>query len=684
MAEALSRDARLEREVRPAGAEVRSLTIALLGAPYVGKSTLFNHLAGFSQHSANWPGTGVEIRTGTHGRGDDLLQIVNLPSAYSLGATTPDERVTRDFILHRGPDVLVVVLSAVHLERTLYLVSEALELEIPVVVAVNMMDVAEKTGIRLEPEVLEAALGVPVVTMAAAKGRGVAELLDRVVKVVRGDLPYRPRHPELSPELETVVREVEDLISAGTLSEYPARWLALKLLEGDGDAAARVERGLPPSGRWEKLQELLHANEGAVVSLASARYQWIERMVRAALFKPRHGVVTLTERLDRVATHPLLGALVLLSVLAILFWLVYQIAGPVVELLDRAVSAAGTWLTAAMSGAPAWLTGLIVDGILAGVGTVMSLLPILIVFFLGMGFLQQVGYLSRAAFVADRFMHVMGLHGQSLLPLFLGFGCNVPAVFGARLIDSPRARLLTVLITPLVPCTGRMAVLVFMSGAIFGSAAPLVTWGLVSLSLVLLAVVGVLLGRLVLRSESPAMMMELPLYHMPNWRAVALETWRSVREFIVRAGTVILLVSMLVWLLANQPSAQIEDSYLAQFGRSMAPVGQLMGLDWKMMVSLITSVVAKENALATMAILSGGVEEGTLATVLSQTLTYSSALAYLVVQITFIPCAPTVSAIKQQTKSWGWTAFALLYLLVLSLAAGIATYQVAGLIGWGG
>ena len=346
-----------------------------------------------------------------------------------------------------------------------------------------------------------------------------------------------------------------------------------------------VQRSLPVA-RWEKLDTLLREHEDAVVPIASARYEWIERMVRAALFTPRHGVISLTERLDRVATHPRLGPIVLLALLGMLFWLVYQVAGPMVGLLDQLMVSAAAYLTSALAGAPPWASSLVVEGILRGVGTVLSLLPVLVVFFLGMGVLQHVGYLARAAFVADRFMHLMGLHGQSLLPLFLGFGCNVPAVFGSRLIDSGKARLLTILLTPLVPCTGRMAVLVFMSGALFGSAAPFVTWGLVTFNLILLSLIGIVLGRLVLKAERPALMMELPLYHLPNWRAIAVETWQSIKEFLVRAGTVILLVSVLIWALASQPTGQVEESYLARAGALLAPLGGLMGLDWRMMLSL--------------------------------------------------------------------------------------------------
>lgn len=658
---------------------VRSIAIAFIGAPYVGKTTIFNLLAGLSQRVRLWPGTSVEIRSGRHQYGARAVEITDLPQVYSLGSNSADERVAREFILSERPDALVVVLNAANLEHTLYLVSEALELPCPVVIALNMMDVAARNGIVVEPEVLQAALGIPVIAMSASRQEGFDEMLRVVVELVDRGAPYVPRRPEFDPQLRGLVEQIAFL--AGDGSNSPAgRWVSLKLLEGDREVTRIVEEAAPQD-RWDRLQSLLRDNEDAVVRIAGARYEWIERMVRAAVVKPQHGQVSLTERVDRIATHPVLGAVMLLATLGLLFSAVYTVAGPVVSLLDRAVTGSGLWLHGALSGGPPWLTGLLVDGVLDGVGTVVSLLPYLALFFLGMGVLQQVGYLARAAFVGDRLMHLIGLHGQSLVPLFLGFGCNVPAVLGARMVDSARARLLTVLLIPLVPCTSRTAVLVFVAGALFGSGASLVAWSLVTLNLVLLILVGIATTRWVMRGEEPALIMEMPLYHMPNWRVVGLQAWQNVREFLTRAGTVILLVSIVIWVLSAQPSGSIQDSYLAWAGRYLEPLGGLMGLDWRMMVALLTSFVAKENALAAMAVLAGSGEGSNLTAALPQMLTPAAALAYLVLQITFIPCASTLSAIRHQTRSWRWTAFTLGYLLVLSLTLGILTYQLALLLG---
>lgn len=322
------------------------------------------------------------------------------------------------------------------------------------------------------------------------------------------------------------------------------------------------------------------------------------------------------------------------------------------------------------------------DGIIGGVGTVITFLPILVIFFATMGLLEDIGYMARAAYAMDRFMHLMGLHGKSFLPLFLGFGCNVPAIMGARVIESQRARLLTIMIAPLVPCTARMVVVTFLAPIFFGQAATLVSWGLIGLSLTVLAVLGILINKIAFRGERAAFIMELPLYHVPNWRTIALLVWQRCLAFLKKAGTLILVMAVIVWALSYWPGGDVETSFLAQFGRLLEPVGALMGMSWRMIVALLTSFIAKENSLATMGVLYGaGNEEAKLAERLSGTLTPAAALAFLVVQMLFVPCVATVAAMWQETRSVRWTLFNVVLLLVVSFGVGILVYQVAGWLG---
>jgi ferrous iron transport protein B len=309
------------------------------------------------------------------------------------------------------------------------------------------------------------------------------------------------------------------------------------------------------------------------------------------------------------------------------------------------------------------------------VGTVVSFFPILVIFFVVLGALEDVGYMARGAYIMDRFMHLLGLHGKSFLPLFLGFGCNVPAVLGARVIESEHARVQTILLAPLVPCTARMAVVAFLAPAFF-TAPTLVSWGLLLINLMVLAVAGWVMSR-VSKGEHVAFIMELPLYHLPNLRTIALTTWQRLQSFLRKAGTVILAVSVIIWALSTLPHGNIDSSFLASFGRLLEPIGRWMGLDWRMIVALLSSLVAKENSIAALGVLFGADSQARLVTVLRATLTPAAALAFLVTEMLFMPCVATVAAIRQETNSLRWPIFSVLALTLISLAGGVLTYQVA-------
>ena len=667
--------------VRGPESEDRTLLVALAGQPNVGKSTLFNLLTGLSQHVGNWPGKTVERKEGTFTHNGTPYRLVDLPGTYSLTANSAEEVIAREFIIRERPDVVVALVDAAILERSLYLVAELISLPAPVIVALNMMDVAEQEGVHIEPQVLEAALGVPVVPMVATRNRGVSELLAAVDGVARGEYDYHPTSPRIRQDHQDILQDVEQLIEGCVPDPYPLDWVALKLLEGDRKITRMMERCLPED-RQEALHILLREHDDALVAVASGRYEWIGRMIRAALTRPKTGRIGLTERVDRWATHPVWGLMILAGILGLAFWLTYAVGSPLQELLDTYVvnNLAGV-VRSALAGGPSWLADLMADGVIGGAGAMLTFLPILVVFFAVMAVLEDVGYLARAAYVMDRFMHLMGLHGKSFLPLFLGFGCNVPAVLGSRVIESKRARLLTVLLAPLVPCTARMTVIAFLAPAFFGAAAAFVSWGMILLALTVLAVSGVLINRIFFRGERAAFIMELPLYHVPNRRTIALRVWQRSLSFIRKAGTLILAVSVVVWALSTLPGGDIETSYLARIGRLLEPVGQLMGLDWRLTVALLTSFIAKENSIATLGVLFATSEGAGLAMTLAGTFSTATALAFLTVQMLFIPCVATVAVIRQET-SWKWALFDLAFLLGVSLVAGGVVYWVAYLLGF--
>jgi ferrous iron transport protein B len=655
--------------------------IALAGQPNVGKSTLFNLLTGLNQHVGNWPGKTVERREGKFTFEDHQYSLVDLPGTYSLTANSPEEVIAREFILREQPDVVVAVVNASSLERSLYLVAELVALPAPVIVALNMMDVAAQEGLCIEPEVLEAALGVPVIPMTATRTTGTRDLLHVVQETLNGQRLITPRLPEIRADHRVVLDEILGHIAGCVPAPYPPDWVALKLLEGDTEITRRMQNALPVD-KWEAVNIVLRQHDDALLAVASGRYEWIGRMVRAAVTQPRMGQISWTKHLDRWAAHPFWGLAILAGILGLVFWLTFTLGSPVQVWLDtRVVGGLSQWAGLALAGMPFWVKSLVVDGVLGGVGAVLTFLPIMVIFFAVFGLLEDMGYMARAAYVMDNVMHLMGLHGRSFLPLFLGFGCNVPAVMGTRVIDSKPARLLTILIAPLVPCTARMAVVAFLAPAFFGPKALLVSWGLVLFSMLVLVLSGSLLNKLIFNGERSAFIMEMPLYHLPNARTIGLLVWQRSLSFVRKAGTSILAMALVIWALSVLPGGNFETSYLVRLGKWVEPVGRWMGLDWRLTVALITSFPAKENAIATLGVLFGGSPTGGLVQTLTSTYSIASGLSFLVVTMLFIPCIATVAVIHQETDSWGWTLFNLAFMLVISVAAGTGVYHLALALG---
>jgi len=663
----------------------RALTIALAGQPNVGKSTVFNALTGLNQHVGNWPGKTVEKKTGRFTHKGREVEIVDLPGTYSLTSGSEEERVARDYLLAERPDVVVVVVNAASLERNLYLVAELLALPLPLVLGLNMVDVAKRHGVQVEPHVLEAALGLPVVELVASKRQGLETLVDAAARLADGPGSISPTRPAIRPKHRAVLAELCRLLENEPLGPYPSDWVALKLLEGDTDMAQLVRKVAPAA--WEEAQGLLLKHEDAYLDIAGGRYDWVARMVRAAVVHPRRGAVSLTDRIDRVATHPLWGLLVLLAAFGVLFWVTYAVARPAANGLSHLVSGPlSSGLHSLLAPAPHWLSGVFVDGVIAGAGNVLSFIPILVIFFAALALLEDVGYMARAAYVMDRYMHWMGLHGKSCMPLMLGFGCNVPAVMGTRIIEERRARLLTMLLTPFVPCTARLAVLAFLASAFFGGAAAWAALAFVGGNLILLALIGMGVNRFVFKGERSAFILEMPLYHRPNARTVGLSVGHRTLAFVKKAGTVIVLVSAIIWVLSNYPGSDPSQSVLGILGRFLAPAGALLGLgDWRFVVALLSSFIAKENSVATLGILFGGAGASgpagvALATRLAAALTPAAAAAFLAVQMTFVPCVATVVVIKQESRSWRFMATSLGLMLAVSFVVGLLVYQIGARI----
>ncbi|HPV50300.1 MAG TPA: ferrous iron transport protein B, partial [Smithellaceae bacterium] len=578
----------------------KEISVALVGQPNVGKSTVFNILTGLSQHVGNWPGKTVEKKEGEHRIGDKLIRMVDLPGTYSLTAFSEEERIARDYIIHKKPDLVVLVLNAAALERSLYLLAEVLLLGRPVVVAINMLDVAQEQGTEVNAKSLKDSLGLPVVPMIARRNVGIKELVEQIVAAASTEGNYKNELPAVSDDHLDVYHGILDIVRPHVTSPFTPDWMAIKLMEGDPEASAMAKMIIPEAG-WEAIQETLLQHEDALHAVVKGRYDWIEKMTRASVSHFKMGQLVLTDRIDHILTRPIFGIPILLAVMALVFFLTYSVGVPLQNLIEDGMHSLAQYAAPSLKTWPDWMQGLLINGVIGGAGSVLSFVPILLIFFAIMAFLEDVGYMARAAFVMDRIMHLVGLHGKSFIPMCLGFGCNVPAVLGARIIETRKARMITLLLIPFVPCTARLAVLTLVSAAIFGDKAVFASWLIVALNIAVLGIVGMFINKTLWKQDAP-FIMELPIYHRPDIRTIMIAIRTRIWAFVRKAGTVILGVSIIIWVISYFPTGAVEESWLASLGRLMEPLGVPLGLDWKMITALFTGLIAKETVVATLGV----------------------------------------------------------------------------------
>jgi ferrous iron transport protein B len=656
----------------------KEIFVALVGQPNVGKSTVFNILTGLSQHVGNWPGKTVEKKEGTHRADNVLIRIVDLPGTYSLTAFSEEERVARDFIIKEKPDLVVLILNAAALERGLYLLSEVLLLNRPVILAINMLDVASDQGIEIDTRALQDSLGIPVIPMVAKRNSGIKELVNQIATIASCEYKYNPELPEVSADHQDIYEDILKQVRPYIHEPYTSEWVTIKLMEGDPEVSTMVE-GKAQKSAWDEILNLLIKHEDALHAVVNGRYDWIEKISRAAVSRFKMGQVVLTDRIDHILTRPILGIPILLAVMAFVFFLTYAGGVPLQGWLSDQIQHFIKFCEPFTTGWPAWLQGLMLNGVIGGAGSVLTFLPILLIFFAIMAFLEDIGYMARAAFVMDRIMHLVGLHGKSFIPMCLGFGCNVPAVLGARIIETRKARMITLLLIPFVPCTARLAVLTLVSAAVFGSNAAYVSWSILALNIAVLGIAGIFVNKTLWKQDAP-FIMELPIYHSPDIKTIMMVIWSRTISFIRKAGTVILGVSLIVWLLSYFPSGNVEDSFLASFGKLLQPLGVPLGLDWKMITALLTGLVAKENVVATLGVLYSVGREG-LTNILPTIMSPESAAAFLVVMMLFIPCAATIAVLKKEMNSNKWFYSSMAMTLVVSYLGGIAAYNFVKWLG---
>ncbi len=623
------------------------INVALAGNPNTGKTTLFNALTGAQQRIGNWPGVTVEKVVGQIKKGGKVISIVDLPGTYTLAGYSLEEKIVVDYITKEKPDLVVNVVDASNLERNLYLTIQLIELGRPMLVVLNMIDEAQGKGFEIDTQSLSHHLGVPVVTTVASRKDGVQRLLEQF------DISAQP--PQAAAD--------------SLLPAYLERNRSL--------AAAQLEE-----------------------AQIEARYAFIGQILEQAVKKESTDQRGWSEKLDDILTNRLLGIPIFLAIMYFLFELSFSWVGsPLSDLLDVLINeklAAWTIEVMTAAGAADWLSSLLVDGVIAGVGGVLVFVPIIFTLFLLISFVEGTGYMARGAFIMDQAMRRLGLSGKAFLPMLMGFGCSVPAIMGARILDTERDRRVTMLITPLMSCSARLPVYALLAAVFFAGKETPVIFSLYLLGIVFAILMGILFKSTILKGESEPLILELPPYRMPALRTVVLQTWERGKGFLIKAGTIIFSMSVLLWFLCGynlSGPAEIQDSLAAAIGGVIAPLFALHGFaNWESGVALLTGIMAKEAVVSTMAIVYGAGELASEApemvtqiqAVMSSVFTPLAAYAFLVFNLLYTPCMAALATLRKEFGSWKWTLFAAGYPFVLAWLVSLVIYQSGLRLGWGG
>lgn len=716
------------------------LTIAVAGNPNSGKSTLINGLAGTRLQVGNWPGVTVEKKEAALEFQGRRVRLVDLPGTYSLSPYSQEEVIARDYLVTERPDVILNVVDATNLERNLYLTVQLLELGLPVVMALNIYDEARNKGWEINPGLMEETLGIRVIPTVATKGEGLPALMEAVLEV--GDNPeaHAPRLLNYGQDLEDAGLEIDREIrrhSPALAARYPARWLALKLLEGDSRVVEETGLGAGTFiARAVKHLKMAHGDDIESL-LGDARYAQASGLTREVLKKKTTTKRELTEKIDRIVLHRFLGIPIFLAAMWLMFKLTFDIGNPFVDWVDGVFSGPLTRWTKAlftMIAAPEWLGSLATEGIIGGVGMVLTFVPLIFAMMFFITFLEGSGYMARAAFVMDRVMHAMGLHGKSFIPMLLGFGCNVPAIYATRTLENPKDKILTALLIPLMSCGAKLPVYALFAGLFFSAHAGTVIWSLYMLGIVLAMVMGIIFKRTIFRGENPLFIMELPPYRLPTLKSLMIHTWEKGKHFLIKAGTYILAISVLMWFLLNLPWGveNKQDSVLGHLGQAVAPIFQPLGFNqWQAASALVTGLVAKEivvtimgqiygkeeekkeeppsfgedvkeigvsfgkalmdaghNVVSTFGVASISIEDDEKTSswrgVLKEQFSPLSALAFMAFTLLYMPCVVTAVAFKHEFGTWKWFWLATGYGLVLAWLVALIINQGGRLLGLGG
>ncbi|MDW5563417.1 MAG: ferrous iron transport protein B [Methanomassiliicoccus sp.] len=655
----------------------KEINVALIGNPNVGKTSLFNVLTGSRQHVGNWPGVTIEKKTGTRWHQDQVLNITDLPGTYSLAARSPDEAVANDFIAAGGVDVVVQVVDSTNLERNLYLTTQLLDMGQRLVLALNMSDMADARGDKLDVDKLSDLLGVPAVRVSATGKKGINDLLNVIVRTSSGGKIPRPL-VDLGREAEGLVSGIESLLLRERGSMYSMRWSSLRLIEG----LIRPEDLVKGGEAVRSISSMLKTvdQEEMEMSFVDRRYDKITSLLSDVYHRGTEKR-SLSDAIDRVVTNKYLGIPIFLALMWGIFQLTFVVAAPFATAIDSGFA----WLSEVMAQnvQPDWLASLLGSGIISGVGFVLVFVPNIFIMFILLSILEDTGYLARAAFIMDRVMSKIGLHGKSFIPMLLGLGCNVPAIMASRTIEDPKSRLITILSAPYISCSARLPVYVLFAGIFFPSNAGTVVFGMYLLGIGVAVLSALVFRHTILKGEGTPFIMELPPYRLPLWRGTVIHMWEKGSMYLKKAGTVILFGAIIVWALASLPwgvEYGTEASYAGAIGHTLAPLFAPLGFDWRVVVALVFGFLAKEVVVGALGVLNGSEEGKGLEESIDNSMAAPTALGLMSFVLIYTPCLATLGVMWKETGSLKWTAFSVIYSLVVAYIVAFIVFNLGNLM----
>lgn len=667
------------------------LTIALAGNPNCGKTSLFNLLTKSRQHIGNWPGVTVEKKEGTLKFKGESYKVVDLPGTYSLGAYSEDEIVARNYIMKDHPDVVINVVDATNLERNLYLTTQLIEMGANVVIALNMIDQAESLGLNIDTNKISKNLGVPIVKTSALKNLGINSLIETAIKTKKSSDKLEIIYGE---EIDTEIENLSKVLKEHKSKlEFPVEWTALKLLEND-EYMKDIVKNLNSPSIFAKLEESNKRIEEKIgfeaeMSIVDKRYSFIASVTQGNVKQPKEKKVTFTEKLDKIVTNKYLGIPIFALIMYCLYELTFIIGAGIQEWFGDLIANVGVIVSGWFEsiGAPDILVGFINDGLFGGVGAVLSFLPLIMVMYFLLGLLEDSGYMARAAYVMDRLMRSLGLHGKTFVSMIVSVGCNVPGIMSTRTLENKKDRMIAILINPFISCGARLPIYAVFVQAFFPTHQGLVLFSLYVLGIIVALISGKIFSKTLFKGESSYFIMELPAYRMPSIKNVSLLMWEKASAFFKKAGMIIFPMMIVLWALSIFPlgvEPNSEHSFLGMIGGFVAPIFALAGYGtWEAGVSLITGILAKESVVATMGMVYSGVSEGeALINTIHQVFTPLSAVSFLVMTLLYTPCLAALGAIKRETNSMKWTIFSAIYTFVVALVLSTLVYQVGLLLGF--